>query len=87
MTDPDPGPSQGTDKSSETTGALRGRVQTELERKTRVTTGPATTDKITERRAMDMGNIMNPIDQKKIAGADLLHQLLEGAERHIQQEE
>ena len=87
MIGPAPGHSQGTDRSSEMTGALKGRVQAELERKTRVTTGPATTDKITERRAMDMGNIMNPIDQKKIAGADLLHQLLEGAEKHIQQEE
>ena len=67
------------------TEALRERVPAELERRTRQTTGPLTTDRTTERRVMDMGNTMNPIGQRRIA--DLPHQWLEVAESNIQQGE
>ena len=65
----DPGLSQ--EASTETTGAQRGRQSTGLERKTSRTTGPRTSDRMTERRGIGTTGTMNPTGPRMIAGADL----------------
>ena len=90
--DPGLGLIQGADKGSGMTEVLKGRAPTELGRRRKEATDPVSTDLITtDRRTTetgekDMESIMSLTEQKRNAGAEILHQTLEEAERPMQPE-
>ena len=74
------------------TEVLKGRAPTELGRRRSQTTDPVSTDltttdkRTTETGVKDMESTMSLTGRKRNAGAELLHQMLEEAERPTQPE-